>query len=147
VTDAAPANMQPNAEVGELLSRATPERARAIFEQGATARRLAEVAPHNLASLRGFFERQPQHITAELLQRISADGPGVTEDEVRALKVPALVIGTQADAIHPIAHAQRLAAMLKHSEFVEITAKSVSREAYVQDMHRQIAHFIHKVAS
>lgn len=147
VTDAAPENMQPNAEVGELLSRHAPEHARALFEQGATARQLATEAPDNLASLRGFFARQPQSATAELLIRISADGPGVSADEVRALAVPALVIGSQADAIHPLAHARSLAALLKHAEFVEITPKSVSREAYLRDMHAALATFIHEVST
>jgi pimeloyl-ACP methyl ester carboxylesterase len=145
VTDAAPANMRPNAEVGELLSHATPERALEVFEQGSTARQLAVEGPDNLASLRGFFEREPQLVTAELLRRISADGPGVTADEVRALTVPALVIGHLRDAIHPIAHARSLAALLKRSEFVEITPKSISREAYLNDMHAAIASFIHRV--
>ncbi len=145
VTDAAPANMQPNAEVGELLRQHAPEHARAIFEQGATAQQLAQGAPDNLASLRGFFERQPQAATAELLTRISADGPGISPDEVRALECAALVIGSQADAIHPLAHAMDLAALLKRSRFVEITPKSVSREAYLRDMHTALATFIHEV--
>ena len=146
ITDAAPANMQPNAEVGELLATADPDRARALFEQGSTARRLAAEAPDNLASLRGFFERQSQAVTAELLRRISADGPGVTPDEVRALTVPALVVGHEADAIHPLAVARSLAALLVRSELAEVTPKSVSREAYVKDLHSVMATFIHKVS-
>jgi pimeloyl-ACP methyl ester carboxylesterase len=147
VTAAAPANMQPNAEVGELLTSAMPDRARAIFEQSATAQRLATEAPDNLASLLGFFAREPQVVTAELLKRISADGPGVTEAEVRTLDVPALVIGHEADAIHPMAHARDLAKLLARSELVEITPKSVSRGAYVKDMHAAMATFIAKISS
>ena len=145
--EAGPKNMQPNTEVGELLKKFAPPRARELFEQGATARRLAAEAPDNLVSLLGFFAREPLQVTAELLTRISADGPGVTQDEVRALAVPALVIGHEADAIHPIAHARRLAALLRHAEFVEITSKSVSREAYTHDMHAAIAAFSKKVSS
>ena len=59
VVEAGPANMRPNAEVGELLMQHTPERARAVFDAGDTARRLAIEAPDNLASLRGFFAREP----------------------------------------------------------------------------------------
>ncbi len=146
ITDAAPANMQPTAEVGALLATTDADHARALFEQGSTARRLAAEAPDNLASLRGFFDRQPLAVTAELLHRISADGPGVTPDELRALTVPALVIGTEADAIHPMPLARSLAALLTRSELVEITPKSVSRESYVKDLHAVLAAFIHKVA-
>jgi pimeloyl-ACP methyl ester carboxylesterase len=141
VTESAPANMQPNAEVGEWLARCTPEQARARFAQGATAQRLAAESPDNLASLMGFFDRQPQAVTAALLQRIAADGPGVSPDEVRAVTVPALVIGHEADAIHPMDHARRLAALLPQAELVEITPKSVSRDAYVHDLHTAIRRF------
>ena len=147
VTESGAANMRPNAEVGELLTNAMPERARALFERSATARKLAAEAPDNLVSLLGFFAREPQVVTAELLRRISADGPGVTEDEVCALNVPALVIGHVADAIHPMAHARSLAGLLARSTLVEITPKSVSREAYVSDMHAAMAAFIDKVSS
>jgi hypothetical protein len=54
------------------------------------------------------------------------------------------VIGPRADAIHPLAHAIELAALLTHSEFVEITPKSLSREAYLRDLHAALATFIHK---
>ena len=53
------------------------------FEASETARLLAEIAPDNLASLRGFFSREPQAITAALLQAIAADGPGVSEEDLR----------------------------------------------------------------
>jgi len=146
ITDAAPANMRANAEVGELLARTSPAEARALFEAGATARRLAAEAPDNLASLRGFFDREPAAETAALLSRIAADGPGITEDEVRALALPALVIGHEHDAIHPMACARALVALLRHGELVEITPKSVDREAYVHDLQAAVAAFIEKAA-
>lgn len=148
VTGRAPDNMRPNLEVGELLAAHPPAEARALFEQGPTAQRLARTAPDNLTSLLGFFDRAPQAETAALLQRISLDGPEVLPAEVRALTVPTLVIGHGADAIHPWSHAQALAALLPHnSQLVEITPKSVSREAYVADMHAALSAFIQKVSS
>lgn len=145
VLESAPANMQANAEVGELLHREPPERARAIFEQGDTAKRFAAEAPDNLASLRGFFTREPIAVTAALLTRISADGPGVTQAQVRALAVPALVLGCAADAIHPLADAQRLASLLPRGRFAQVTPKATNRQAYVADLHAAIAPFLHEV--
>jgi pimeloyl-ACP methyl ester carboxylesterase len=141
VTESAPANMRPNAEVGALLARFTPQEARARFLQGATAQHLAAEAPDNLASLLGFFERQPQAVTAALLQRIAADGPGVRPDEVQAITVPALVIGHEADAIHPMDHARQLGTLLPDAELTEITPKSVNRDAYLHDLHTAIRRF------
>jgi pimeloyl-ACP methyl ester carboxylesterase len=145
VTDAAPANMRPNIEVGELLAGASTSSARALFAQSATARRLAAEAPDNLTSLLGFFDRQPQDVTSTLLRRISADGPGVSADEVRAVAVPALVIGHGVDLIHPWSHAISLAAVLPLSRLVEITPKAVSRTAHVDDMHAAMAQFIRSI--
>jgi pimeloyl-ACP methyl ester carboxylesterase len=146
VTEAGPANMRPNAEVGELLAQLSPERARESFEQSATARQLASSAPDNLATLRGFFERQPQADTSALLRRISADGPGIGPDAVRAIRVPALVIGHEGDAIHPLAHARSLAQLLPQAQLTTITPKAVSREAYVHDLHAALRPFIQSLA-
>ncbi len=109
-TGAAPANMRPNAEVGELLSRLTGEQALAEFDESATAERLAAEAPDNLASLRSFFVRQPRATIAALLTRISADGPGISAEQLRAIKVPTLVVGHQADFVHPLQMADEIAA-------------------------------------
>ena len=145
VTEAAPANMQPNAEVGELLHTHAAAQARNLFEQGATARRLAAEAPDNLASLRGFFDREPIATTAALLTRISADGPGVSAAQLRALTLPTLVVGSAADAIHPLAHVDALARLIPHARRVEITPKSVDRGAYLADLHAALAAFLHEV--
>jgi len=135
VTAPAPDNLRPNAEVADWLAQLPASEARAAFEASPTARWLAEVAPDNLASLRGFFDRTPLADTAELLRRLSADGPGVTADEVRAIRVPVTVIGHDADALHPLAHAHALAALVPHARLLEITPKAVSKTAYLHDLH------------
>jgi pimeloyl-ACP methyl ester carboxylesterase len=135
VTGPAPDNGRPNAEVGDWLARLPPAQARAAFDASATARWLADVAPDNLASLRGFFTREPIAETVELLRRIPADGPGVSSAEVHAIPVPVTVIGHERDAIHPMAHARALAAMLPRPRLVEITPKAVDKAAYLNDLH------------
>ena len=42
----------------------------------------------------GFFARAPLDVTAALLTSISADGPGITAEQLKAIAVPALVIAT-----------------------------------------------------
>jgi pimeloyl-ACP methyl ester carboxylesterase len=139
---AAPPNMEPNAEVGGLLSRHDPDAARAAFAAGETARRLAVEAPDNLASLMGFFDRQPQEVTARLLSTISADGPGVTAAEVAALRLPVLVCGTSEDAVHPLALAQRMAGMIPQSSLVVLPHKGRDRPAHIAALHRAIRAFL-----
>ena len=142
----APANMRPFGEVGDLLARFPPEEARARFDRSDTSALLEREAPDNLASLRGFFERSPQWVTAALLSRIAADGPGVTLDQVTALKVPALVIGHGRDLLHPFVHAERLAGLIPGARLVEIAPKGTNWDQYVLEFRAALRNFLTRLA-
>lgn len=141
----APPNMAPNAEVAALLARLPPAAARAAFAASATARRLAAEAPDNLASLTGFFDRAPLADTARLLNVISADGPGVTEADVAALRLPALVCGCAEDAIHPLPLARHLAGLIPGARFAELPPKGRDKPAHLAALHAAIAAFLKEV--
>eukprot|EP01037_Dinobryon_pediforme_P014082 gene14082-14201_t len=147
VLDAAPDNMKPNAEVGALLATLSQAEARKKFMTSATADDLAAHAPDNLASLQGFFSREPQAVTAALLQAISADGPDVSESEVRALTVPTLVIGHERDSVHPLSHAKLLAAMISGARFVEIAPKAEDKTRRVFKMTHLAANWVETLPS
>jgi pimeloyl-ACP methyl ester carboxylesterase len=142
ITAAAPANMAPNALVGELLRYHPADKARTLFEATSTAAELARVAPDNLASLRGFFSRQPTATTAELLRRISADGPGVADADLARIAVPTLIIGTAQDFVHPIDHARTLARLIPEARLAEITPKGADPAAYQTDFRLALATFL-----
>lgn len=142
VAESAPANMQPNAEVGALLSRLPAEEARRMFEASDTAQRLSAEAPDNLASLMGFFSRKPQAITAALLTAISADGPGITRQQIQAISVPTLVIGHERDAVHPMSHAVEVASLIRGAHFAHITPKAENKPNYVRDFRAAIDIFL-----
>lgn len=103
---------------------------------------MAKDAPDNLVSLTSFFSRAPLAVTAALLHAIAADGPGVTEPEVRLIAVPTLVIGTKQDVVHPLAHAQTLATLIPSSSFAEITPKSRDRAGYLREFRAALAGFL-----
>ena len=138
-TQAAPDNMQPNAEVGRYLAAGA---GRAAFEVGATGRRLAQVAPDNLASLLGFFDRAPLAVTASLLQQISADGPGITGIDLATLRIPVLVCGTAQDAVHPLALARDLAGLIPTARFTELPPKGADKPAHLAALHAAITDFL-----
>jgi pimeloyl-ACP methyl ester carboxylesterase len=131
--------MQPNAEVGRMIAAGQTE---ADFAASGTARELAETAPDNLASLKSFFTRQPLNVTAALLTRISADGPGVTEADLAALTVPTLILGTAEDAIHPLAHAQTLARLIPHAELTELPPKGRDKAVHIAACQTAILNFL-----
>ncbi len=139
---AAPENLIPNIEVGRALQSEIPEETRRQFLAGKTAAQLREAAPDNLASLTGFFERQPTVVTAALLTTISVDGTGVSANQASALGVPCRVIAQARDKVHPLALAQELAASIPGADFVEITPKAVYKAAYARDLRAAIASFL-----
>ena len=141
IIDNAPENMWPNAEIGTLLANHPPNEAKTKFLASSAAKRLSETAPDNLASLLTFFDREPISVTSALLTKISADGPGVTETQVRALTIPTLIIATEQDAIHPMGHAQKLHALIPHSRLVKITPKGVDKATYVCEFRSTLLKF------
>ncbi|PBB16853.1 alpha/beta hydrolase [Mesorhizobium sp. WSM4313] len=139
----APQNMQPIVEVAELILVHGPEKARAIFAQSETAARLNREAPDNLASLLGYFDRPGAKAFARVLANIAADGPGVAEHDAAALDVPALVIGNEIDAVHPLSTACALAAAIPNSTFAEVTPKARDSAKHFAELHEQISSFLH----
>ena len=131
--DPAPDHLNFITQVGELLAKLPARQAHEAFLQTPTAKLLAEQAPSNLESLEGFFASPAPEITAELLTRIAADGPAVSEKQISQLDIPVLVIGTSADLIHPFDLAQQFKDTIPKAEIVEITAKSKDEEAHARD--------------
>lgn len=144
-TLSAPANLAPYAEVGDLLARLPPHQARAEFERSPTVRRLEIEAPDNLASLRGFFTREPIEATTALLTRIAHDGPGLTLADYAAVRAPTLVLGHGRDFAHPLDLARRLAAALPNARIEEITAKADDPARYRADFRAALARFLGKL--
>ena len=140
VCASAPANMRPNAEVGQLLKQMPV--AEAAFRASDTAQQLAIHAPDNLASLMGFFSRPDTATTAELLSRISADGPNVSPTQLRSIKVPCLVIGNRLDAVHPMEMAEELAGLIPNAKLVEITSKAKDRAQHVAEFQSELQTFL-----
>lgn len=143
--EAAPANMAPYSLVGDLLGQYPTEDAQATFDGSATARRLAAEAPDNLASLRGFFSREPVEVTRALLTRVPPDDPGVTEAQARSLRVPTLVIGHGRDLAHPLSYAEALAGIIPGARLATITPKADSREGYAQEFRVALAQFLQEI--
>jgi pimeloyl-ACP methyl ester carboxylesterase len=139
---AAPANMQPYAMVGQLLSHYEPARARAIFEESCVARLLAAEAPDNLASLRSFFTRQSSAVTGTLLASIAKDGPGVDWPQVERITAPTLVIGHGRDAAHPFACAVEFSRRISSATLVQITAKADDPVRYLSDFREALWEFL-----
>lgn len=142
VTGDAPANMGSVAEVAGMIAAGQGWDA---FAATPTFARLAQVAPDNLASLRGFFARAPLDVTARLLSAIAADGPGVTQAEVAAIRVPTLVCGCAEDEIHPLAHAETLAGLIPAARLVVLPPKGRDKAAHLAALAAAVDNFLKEV--
>ncbi|MER9795219.1 alpha/beta fold hydrolase [Mesorhizobium sp. M0213] len=140
---AAPVNMQPITEVAELILDRGADRARSIFAQSETATRLYREAPDNLSSLFGYFDRPDAHAFAQVLANIAADGPGVSERDAAALRIPTLAIGNASDAVHPLSAAYMLAAVIPNGIFAEITPKALDSARHFTELDAEISAFLH----
>ena len=145
--NSAPDNMRPFREVAFYLARADLAAAKDEFERSETGISLARHAPDNLASLLKFFSVPEPLATAQLLDRISADGPGVTLEQIRALKVPTLVIAHGFDAVHPLDYGRTIAAEIHGAIFTEIRSKVESKVRYVEDFRSALKAFLDDCAA
>lgn len=139
---AAPENMRPIAEVAELILQHGIDKARTLFARSETATRLYREAPDNLSSLLGYFDRPDAKAFAQVLANIASDGPGVSERDVAALAIPALVIGNAMDAVHPLSSAYTLAAAIPNASFAEVTPKAADSKKHFNELHAQITTFL-----
>jgi pimeloyl-ACP methyl ester carboxylesterase len=77
---------------------------------------------------------------------ISRDGPCVTEQQVRNIKIPTLIIGTAQDHVHPLSHCVALHNMISNSRLVELTPKGVDKARYVQEFQSTLLKFFEENA-
>ena len=145
-SEAAPDNVAPLGEIGQLLENHDPATARARFVESPTGQRLASEAPRSLNSLLQFVNRTPRAETAALLTRIAASSPGVSEREIGGLRVPTLVVATEAEAVHPPAFAEWLAGQIPAARIVTIPSKAADRAGYLHGMQAALTRFFQDFA-
>ena len=135
----------PNAEVGALLAKLPPDEARARFAASETAHRLGLESPDNLASLMGFFQRQPLAQTARLLSEIARCDPGFSIDDLKQIDHPTLVCGCAEDAIHPLPIAKATAQLIPGAIMVELPPKGRDKPAHLAALAAAIRHFLQEL--
>lgn len=138
----APVNLRPNIEVAQVLYRFPATQAQDVFLASETAALLRRTAPDNLASLTGFFAREPVSRTAILLSALSQDALGVTDADLAALRLPVLICATSEDAIHPAPLAQGLAARIPGAILVNLPPKGRDKAAHIAALHDAVTSFL-----
>ena len=120
-----------------------------MFSSSATLEGVRAVSPANARSLLEQFDRPRARArpaaTADMLERIALDGPGVSAEDAAALRVPTLVVGCPGDLLHPLGFARELAGAIPGAELVEtapIGRGERAREAHEREARAAIGRFL-----
>jgi pimeloyl-ACP methyl ester carboxylesterase len=82
---------------------------------------LAELDPADWVTpllRRAWSKRSPDELVAEL--RTAAEQPGPTDDELRSISVPVVVVALGDDPLHPVSVAQRWAQLIPHAQLAQV---------------------------
>lgn len=105
-------------------------------------RALAAEAPSAAQSLADQFRQPGIAAGAAKFARLSADNPYTAIAQLHAIAVPALVIATRHDPVHPYAYGTALAGHIPNARFVEVTAKTVDEQAYRRQVQAALEQFV-----
>jgi pimeloyl-ACP methyl ester carboxylesterase len=129
-------------DVAHLLAAHGPKEGRARFEALPRLAEVERVSPDNAASLRWFFDRPNSYSTIALLSRIPADGPDISQEQMRSLDLPTLIIANDQDYVHPLATAQKLTSLIPAAVECKITSKTADRTCYVTEFKMALSRFL-----
>jgi pimeloyl-ACP methyl ester carboxylesterase len=138
----APDTLAPFRHVAGLIETLSPDDAERALRDGPIGLDLARRSPDNLASLVATIRRPDRARIARLAKAVGADGPGVDEAGMRAIAAPTLVIGCAEDVVHPLAIAERQAAIIPGARFVEVPPKGRDRAAHFAATRAAISDFL-----
>ncbi|HVN05771.1 MAG TPA: hypothetical protein VMT86_15220 [Bryobacteraceae bacterium] len=112
------------ATVARLIREHGPTRGRELFAASEAFLRLEETAPDPAKSLLRQFDAPQAAERVARLEVMPMESPISSLADLSKLSVPAHVIATDRDPIHPLDLAQTLAAALPGATFQQVTSKS-----------------------
>ncbi|MQW32688.1 alpha/beta fold hydrolase [Sinorhizobium meliloti] len=118
-----PANLEAIRRVGELLQRYPRKEALGMFLESDLCRQIKETSQDNYNTLIDYLgDHQPEWV-GKLLTDIAGDGFELSAEQFENIDVPTLIIGVEADEIHPLALAEQFHRHIPGSRFVKVPRK------------------------
>jgi len=137
-----PPNLAPLLEVARYLRDFGPAEGKRRYQ---TASKLLAVTHHEslsaAQSLLGQFDRPLASARAPVLERMVADAPLPLSADWSRLRMPALILATRGDPLHPFSMARQLASALPKSRLTEIAGKDSGLEAHARMIVAAIGEF------
>ena len=142
VDEPAPITLKPYLLVAELLKAYGREEGMRRFMDSETFAAVNKVSPDNCTSLQSLFSRQDIESTIELLSRIPKEGPGLSRQDISAIRSPTLVIGNDQDYVHPLRYASELKELIPGAELQTITSKTINKALYKAQFREVLGSFL-----
>ncbi len=140
-----PENLECTAVLADLIDQHGIEGAGGAFRQTDCFRRVQSLSPAAAESLCGGLDgADPQALTAAY-RAVPASAPVSSMDRLSELRVPALVIGTQGDPIHPFFIAEEWARRIPASRLAELPSRYEDPAGHVQQFRRAVGEFLQTV--
>jgi pimeloyl-ACP methyl ester carboxylesterase len=125
-----PDHLQPFQEIAALLGTLGGSEGARKFQASGTFRRIWAESPYAAATLLGEFRSQDAVARRMRLDRMPASTPFSSLQDLRAITVPAAVIATEHDPLHPVAIAEHWAEHLPQATYHLIPAKTSQDQSY-----------------
>lgn len=137
-----PPNMAIFPMIAQLIRRQGAQPGLETFKQSEAYQEIARLSPDSGRSLVGQFEHLRAEETVAKLERLPQDAPSYDRADWAALTIPALVLATQQDSIHPFEYGLALAQHIPTATFKAVTPKSVSLERHAAEVQAAIEAFL-----
>ncbi len=141
-----PPNLAVFPMIAQLVEQYGREQALAAFEQTAQYQQFTQESPATAASLRGLFAGRTEAAMVTSFREIPASAPVESLENLREIRVPALVLGNRNDPIHPFEMAESLAAALPQAKLETIVSKSEGPIEHQRQFRDAVQRFLSSVA-
>lgn len=138
----APSHLAIFGVISAAIDRFGPIEGKAYFETHATFQNIKFDAPANAFALLNLFDHPRATEMVPIFSRIAVDGIPIRKQDLMQLAIPTLVIGTNRDAVHPIAVAKELAENIPSAHFVKVASTSDGMEHHALEVRAAITEFL-----
>lgn len=144
LTSPKPVHLKLIGRIGELFENHGAEEVLARLEAVPSYRELAADVPGSAASVRGVVTRDNARDHAPVLTAIYGDRPFARLADMRAVECPVDVLGTNADALHPIALAHQTANALPNARFGILPPRYLEPAAHAAALKETLWNVMHQ---
>lgn len=137
-----PENVRWTALMARLIREHGAKRGKELFVQSPLYAEVLRESPDVANSMARQFDGPRAEETVARIERIPPDAPCRSLAELKAIRVPTLVLANRQDPVHPFEYGQMLTEAIPGAIFRELTAKSVSPEQHAADVQTHIEAFL-----